>query len=205
MSQKQYRIKYPRKRIIRFLFRFLLKPLVRILFQVKITGRKNFPKKGPLLVVGNHTGAMDGVLLNIFSPWQIEMFGAADIPAEKITFLVANLYGAIPLHRGSYDRSALETALDVLDQGGIVGIFPQGGIWEDSESKAFPGITWLSYRSNTPVLPITYNNTAGALTAALKLIRPKIRMIVGQVLPAAKLKPGVPRKPYFQEYASGVM
>ena len=205
MPENQYRLKYPRRRVLRFLFRFTLRPLIRILFRVKITGRKNFPKKGPLLVVGNHTAAMEGVLLNTFSPWQIEMLSAADIPPEQITVIVSNLYGVIPLHRGAYDRAALECALDVLKQGGVVGIFPEGGIWEEGKQQAFPGITWLSYQACAPVLPIGYNDTSGAMTAGLNFKRPTLSMNIGRVLPSAELLPGMSRKKYLRDFAAGVM
>jgi 1-acyl-sn-glycerol-3-phosphate acyltransferase len=81
-------------------------------------------------VVGNHTGAMEVVLLNAYAPWQIEMLSAADMPAEKITEIINSLYGSIPISRGSYDLQALSTALDILKQNSIVGLFPEGGVWE---------------------------------------------------------------------------
>ena len=152
MTSKSYRISYPRKRFNRWIIRLIGRLILPVLFRIKTNGRENFPRKGPLLVVGNHTAAMEAVLLNIFSPWPIEMLSAADTPAEPIVEIFAYLYGVIPLHRGSYDRAALDSALDVLKQGGIVGLFPEGGIWEVGKKKALTGISWLSYRSGAPVL-----------------------------------------------------
>jgi 1-acyl-sn-glycerol-3-phosphate acyltransferase len=205
MAESDFKLIYPRKRVIRFLVRFLGRPLLHLLFRIMITGRKKFPKQGPLLVVGNHTAAMEVVLLNVFSPWQIEMLGAADTPAEKITETVADLYGVIPLHRGSYDRAALTMALDVLHQKGVIGLFPEGGIWEEGKKKALPGIAWLSYRSGAPVLPIGFNDTTGAINDALKLKRPRLKMAVGDLLAPAKIPQGAPRKPSLQEYANQVI
>jgi len=205
MDNRSYSLPYPRKRIARFWVRAIFRFLLRILFRVEVSGRENFPIKGPLLVVGNHTGAMEVILLNGFSPWQIEMLSAADTPVEKITETISNLYGTIPLRRGSYDRAALTKALDVLKQDGIVGLFPEGGIWEEGKQKPLSGISWLSCRSGAPILPVCFNNTAGALDAGLKFKRPHLKMKVGQVLPAAKLPQGVPKKIYFQEYATQVM
>lgn len=205
MPESSYSLEYPRKRLTRFLIRLIGRLLLPVLFRLEITGRGNFPRQGPLLVVGNHTAAMEAVLLNIFSPWQIEMLSAADTPAEKVTELVANLYGVIPLHRGSYDRAALASALDVLKQGGFIGLFPEGGIWEEGKKKALPGIAWLSYRSGAPVLPIGFSDTTGTMNAGLKLQRPKLSMHVGKLLAPASLPPGRSRKEYLQEYADQVM
>ena len=205
MSDSTSGLAYPRKSLIRFLIRILGRGLLRVLFRVKITGRENFPKIGPLLVVGNHTAAMEAVLLNIFSPWQIEMLSAADTPAEPITEFVADLYGVIPLHRGSYDRAALDNALDVLAQNGVIGLFPEGGIWQEGKKKALPGIAWLSYRSGAPVLPIGFSETTGAINAGLKLKRPKLSMNVGKLIDPALIPPDKPRKTYLQSYADHVM
>jgi 1-acyl-sn-glycerol-3-phosphate acyltransferase len=205
LDNPSYSLPYPRKRIARFCIRAIFRFLLLILFRLEISGRENFPKKGPLLVVGNHTGAMEVILLNGYSPRQIEMMSAADTPVEKVTETISNLYGTIPLRRGSYDRAALTKALDVLEQDGIVGLFPEGGIWEEGKQKPLSGISWLSYRSGAPILPVGFNNTTGALNAGLKLKRPFLKMKVGQVLPAAKLPQGMPKKTYFQEYAVQVM
>ncbi len=205
MAEATQQLKYPRKRLTRTLIRAAGRLLLPLLFQLEITGRENFPQRGPLLVVGNHTAAMEAVLLNIFSPWQIEMLSAADTPAERITEIVADLYGVIPLHRGSYDRAALSCALDVLSQQGIVGIFPEGGIWQEGKKKAQPGIAWLSYRSGAPVLPIGFGDTSGTMNAGLKLQRPQLSMHVGKLLDPAQPPPNQPRKIYLQQYAQRVM
>jgi 1-acyl-sn-glycerol-3-phosphate acyltransferase len=205
MPDSRYTMIYPRRRLSRFLIRIFFKGLLSLLFRIEISGEENFPKKGPLLVVGNHTGAMEVVLLNGFAPWQIEMLSAADMPAEKITEIINSLYGSIPLNRGAYDRAALSKALDVLKQNGFIGLFPEGGIWEMGKQKALPGISWLSYRSGAPILPIGFNNTAGAMNDGLKFKRPPLKMIIGQVLPPAKLPEGMAKKTYFQEHAAQIM
>ncbi len=205
MPDSHNTIPYPRRRLSRFLIRLFFKFLLSLLFKIEISGKENFPKKGPLLVVGNHTGAMEVVLLNGFAPWQIEMLSAADMPAEKITEIINSLYGSIPLNRGAYDRAALSKALDVLKQDGFLGLFPEGGIWEEGKQKALPGISWLSYRSGAPILPIGFNNTAGAMNDGLKFKRPLLIMNVGQVLPPAKLPQGMAKKTYFQEHAAQIM
>ncbi len=205
MTDPTHHLRYPRKRLARSMIRLTGRALLPLLFKLEITGRENFPRRGPLLVVGNHTAAMEAVLLNIFSPWQIEMLSAADTPAERITEIVADLYGVIPLHRGSYDRAALSSALDVLSQNGVVGLFPEGGIWEEGKKKALPGIAWLSYRSGAAVLPVGFGDTSGAMNAGLKFQRPKLSMHVGQLLEPALLPPDQSRKIYLQDYADRVM
>lgn len=205
MVKRTYSLAYPRNRVARFFVRLVGRIFLPILFQVEISDKKNFPRKGPLLVVGNHTAAMEAVMLNVYSRRPIEMLSAADMPAEKITDIISKIYGVIPLHRGSYDRAALTQALDVLKQKGFIGLFPEGGVWEEGKKKALPGIAWLSAQSGAPVLPIGFNDTTGAMAAGMQFKRPKLTMHVGQVISPAQIPPGKPRKEYLQEYADQVM
>lgn len=198
-------ISYPRNHLKRNLVHIIGHLVLPLLFKIKITGKGNFPEEGPLIVVGNHTAAMEAVFINIYTPWQMEMLSAADIPAEPFVEWISQFYGVIPLHRGSFDRSALRAALDVLDQTGVIGLFPEGGIWEEGKRKAQSGVAWLSYRSAAPVLPIGFSDTTGKLNAALKLKRPEMRMNIGEIIPPARLPEDQPRKTYLQEYADQVM
>jgi 1-acyl-sn-glycerol-3-phosphate acyltransferase len=176
-----------------------------LLYRMEFTGRENFPETGPLIVVGNHTAAMEAVLLAVYTPWQVEMMAAADIPAETITEVGMGFFGMIPVHRGDFDRAALRQALDVLAQDGVIGIFPEGGFWDVGAMKPQPGVAWLSYRSGAPVLPIGFNDTTGLLRAGLRFQRPLLKMNVGTLLPPAELPEDMPRKAYFRKYASEVM
>jgi 1-acyl-sn-glycerol-3-phosphate acyltransferase len=184
--------------VVRFIGRLIL-PLI---FRIQIRGQKNFPTDGPLLVVGNHRAAMEAVLMVIYTPWQVEILGAADTPHEKIIELAARVYRPIPVNRGHFDRAALVKALAVLNQGGVVAIFPEGGIWNAGRMRAHTGVAWLSYRANAPVLPIGFSGTMGAIGEALRLRRPLLTMNVGEVMPAARLPEDQPRKVYLERYAT---
>ena len=198
-------LKYPRKRIIRGIYRFLGKTILPLAFRIKVEGQDNFPAEGPLIVVGNHIAVMEAVFMAIFTPWQVETLGAADIPHEKITAFFANSFGHIPVNRGHMDRQALRQAINILNQKGIIGMFPEGGIWEPGAMRAQTGVSWISYRANAPVLPIGFGGTLGALSNAIKLKRPRISIHVGELIPPAHISPGKNRKTYFQNYASKVM
>jgi 1-acyl-sn-glycerol-3-phosphate acyltransferase len=198
-------INYPRRIIVRSLLRNIGRLLIPLLFRVSIEGKNRFPSTGPLIVVGNHTAIMEAVLLNVYSPWQIEMMGAADIPHERLSQFFIDLYGDIPVKRGRFDRSALRNGLRILHQQGIIGIFPEGGIWEPGLMRAQTGVAWLSYHGKTPVLPIGFSGTLGSLERAKKLTRPKLRMKVGEIIPPLEGNREVPRKVLFHNYAEEIM
>jgi 1-acyl-sn-glycerol-3-phosphate acyltransferase len=141
----------------------------------------------------------------VYTPWQVEMLGAADIPHEAVTTFFMGFFGVIPINRGHADRRAMRQALDVLAQDGVLGIFPEGGIWEGSASRPQQGVAWLSYRSGAPVLPVGFGGTMGALGGALRLERPRLKMRVGEMIPPATVARGEARKPALEAYARKVL
>lgn len=200
-----YRVQYPRKRFVRILLRVLGRIVVRLLARVEIHGLERFPRQGPLIVVGNHTGAMEVVLLTIYSPRLIEYLGSVDIPHEGYIAAFVYSYAFIPVFRGKASREALETGLDVLRQDGVLGLFPEGGIWEPAIRRAQTGVAWLSYRGEAPILPVGFGSTRGALVDMLRFRRPKLTMYVGEPMPPVELVPGTPRKTVFQHASDRIV
>lgn len=205
LSNEAAGLRYPRRRLGRGLIRTLGRGLLSLLFRVEISGQEHFPRRGPLIVVGNHEAAMEAVMMGVYTPWQVEMLAASDIPQERVTEFAMDVFGCIRVRRGAPDRRALRSALQVLDQGGVVGIFPEGGIWSAGRMPPKRGVAWLSHRAGAPVLPIGFGSTTGALRAALRLRRPTLSMNVGEVLPPVSVAPGQNPRDALQTYAAEVV
>jgi 1-acyl-sn-glycerol-3-phosphate acyltransferase len=179
--------------------------LVPALSRLEITGMANFPRHGPLLVVGNHLATLEVVLMVVYAPQPPEMLGASDIGPPPWMDAITRVYGFISVNRGNFDRAAMTQALDVLRQGGTLGIFPEGGVWDPGAMEAKRGVAWLSYHTGAPVLPIGFGGIEGALDAALKLKRPTLTMNVGKPLPAVTLPQGTRRREGLQAAADRIL
>jgi len=107
-----YTIKSPRIVFVRNTFRSLARGLFPLLTRTKITGLENFPKNGPLILVGNHTGAMEVVLMGTYSPKPIEFMGAMEMPWNGWMETVIDWYGLIPVYRGYTSDSTAKRVLD---------------------------------------------------------------------------------------------
>jgi 1-acyl-sn-glycerol-3-phosphate acyltransferase len=118
---------------------------------------------------------------------------------------IARFYGYTPINRGNADRAPLIKILDLLERGGVVGIFPEGGIWDTGDKPAKRGVAWLSYRANAPILPIGFGGVEGALDKLFRLQRPRLWMNVGTLMPPVTLAPSKPRKAYLKQAAAQVM
>lgn len=186
MSQSipKYSIPYPRFQVKRTFLRFLARSLFRLLTHTTIEGLDNIPKEGPVILAGNHVAELETVLMMVMPKRLVEPIGAGDIPFEGIFDKIVAYYGIIPINRGNLDRKGMNQALDVLKQGGVVGIFPEGGTWEPGIMAPQIGVALLSQRTGAPVVPIGFSGMQGALKRALHLKHPKMLMKIGEPIPA---------------------
>lgn len=206
-SHNEVTIRYPRRRIIRHLFLSVGRFLMWLLCRRTITGRENLPS-GPYITVGNHVAMLEVPMMMMYGGQGgriVEMIQSGDLPLDP-TFQIFNaIYGpGIPIKQGSIDTKGLNMALDVLKQGGIVGLFPEGGIWEVGVKDAHSGAAWLSSRAGVPIVPVGFGGTTGALGAAFKLKRPKLVMNIGKPIPPVTSE-GKARKVALKEATERIM
>lgn len=183
MNSNMISVKYPRRELIRNGMTFLGRALLGLMANVKINGKERLPKKGPIILAGNHAASLEAVMMAAYNPGLVEFVGNGDIPFDPNYAFIVKAYDLIPVNRGNLDRVGLNTALSVLQQDGILGIFPEGGIWDPTQMDAQIGVAWLSYRAKAPILPIGFGGIRDGLPKALKVQRPNLVMNVGELIP----------------------
>jgi 1-acyl-sn-glycerol-3-phosphate acyltransferase len=201
-----YTLTYPRRVVVRGVLRTVARAAMKLLTRTQVSGREHLPASGPLILVGNHVAIVEVVLMVLHVPWLVEVMGVGDVPLDPTFAPLINTYGYIPIKRGSMDRTGMTMALDVLRQDGVVGIFPEGGIWEASAREARSGVAWLSSKAGAPIVPIGFGGVAGALEAMVRLKRPHLTMNIGQPIPPISDRvPGLTRKEALHDAASTIM
>lgn len=141
--------------LMRPALRAAFRMIFRILGRVKITGIENVPFNQAYIVAANHISIFDPPLLGAFWPETPEALGAANVFKKKGQGLILKLYGVIPVHRGDYDRTLLETTINVLKSGRPLAILPEGGrSHETGMRQAKPGVGYIIEHTNVPVLPV---------------------------------------------------
>ncbi len=148
------------RRFFRQLARLIIKFLILTLTRASVTGMENFPKKGPAVVVINHLGDADAVLLGASIPYMIEAMGKIELYEDWFVGPIFRAYGIIWVHRGRPDRKALRAAMDGLMEGRLVAIAPEGrqsvigGLEDGNEGAAF-----LALKAGAPIVPIAMTGT----------------------------------------------
>ena len=107
----------------------LLKPLFKIYYLIKyrptIIGKENIPKKGPIIVCGNHIHTHDQFNVMIVTRRVIHYMAKEEYFEGKQAWFF-KLVRCIKVDRKNHDDNAKEIALHILNKGGAVGIFPEG-------------------------------------------------------------------------------
>ncbi|MEZ4679148.1 MAG: lysophospholipid acyltransferase family protein [Caldilineaceae bacterium] len=116
--------------------RFLRAILVRVgwllchlLFKPTIVGVENFPRDPKsLLVISNHFSWFDAPIISLLLPYPPAYLIATEAMDRLWINIFSRIFESIPIWRGQVDRKAMTRAVHVLREGGVVGIFPEGGI-----------------------------------------------------------------------------
>jgi 1-acyl-sn-glycerol-3-phosphate acyltransferase len=140
--------------------RWLAVPLFGGLYRCRVTGAGNLPREGAVIVVTNHKANIDPVIAGMVCDRPLrymakkELFGNAALRKLIVTL------GAFPIDRGAGGRAALSTSLEILAEGGVLLMFPEGHRRHDDAVHDFlPGVGMLALRSGAPVVPLAMDGT----------------------------------------------
>jgi 1-acyl-sn-glycerol-3-phosphate acyltransferase len=135
--------------------RLLLVGVVTAYGRVRMRGTGHLPAAGPAIIVSNHPSDVDPILLGVAFPRTLHFL--ADVVQFRRGFVgpVIERLAAIPVHKGTPDRAALEKALTVLAAGGVVVLFAEGDLYRQEAPVAFrSGVAFLAAHSGAPVVPV---------------------------------------------------
>jgi 1-acyl-sn-glycerol-3-phosphate acyltransferase len=150
-----------------YLLRFVAFMLTRLVYRFKVRGDENIPSTGAAILVCNHVSFVDAVLLMAASPRPIRFIMDQQIFKLPVLGWFFKLAKAIPIAPQRVDPVAYERAFirarDVLNDGELLCIFPEGGITRDGELGEFKGGVMKLLETNpVPVVPLALQNLWGS-------------------------------------------
>lgn len=142
------------KEITYQLLRGFLKIILKIWFQLKVTGLENIPSERKIILAGNHSSLMDGVVVMAAYPRRVYFLASERIfYGHTFSFLVRHL-GFIPVKKGPANKEALQEAINLLERKRAICIFPEGKITEDGNlAEAKAGVAVLAQKGEATILP----------------------------------------------------
>ena len=172
----------------------LAQVVLRGLFQsfqgLEIEGLEHIPSSGPCLVVANHSSWLDPPALGCaIRHRQLHYMAKHELFERPLLGPVIRALGAFPVDRGQADRRSLRTALQLLEQGRIVCLFPEG-TRQDGEHMGewLVGAAMLALHAQVPIIPVALYNTRQLLEDRHLPRRGPIRILVGPALDIAGLQ-----------------
>lgn len=152
---------------------------LRFFFRMEITGTENWPKHGPAILASNHLSNMDPPLLCLSYPGQICWMAKAELLRVPVLGWFLIKLGAFQVRRGENDREAIRRARELLAQGYVVGMFPEGTRQREGKfGEPQPGVGLLALTPGVKVIPIRIRGT-GDIFSGCRLRRAKVRVTVG--------------------------
>lgn len=156
--------------------------LFKLLFRVKIVNPEKEVKGLPYIVCCNHTSLFDVVVISLSMENQVSYMAKKEIFKVPIVRHFVKAMGAFPVDRKNGDVAAIKKTIEVLKDGGCVGIFPQGTripYTDPRETKTKDGIGMIASRAGVGILPVCVRTKKNKL----RFFR-KTEFVIGDYIPA---------------------
>jgi 1-acyl-sn-glycerol-3-phosphate acyltransferase len=164
-----------------WVFKAILKPTLLALYRIRVEGLESVPKKGPAIIAANHLSFLDSFFIPlVIRRRKMTYLAKADYFTSWKTAWFFRMVGQIPVERDDKAKSqkALETGLQVLQEGNLLGIYPEGTRSPDGRLyRGRTGVARLALAAGVPIIPCGLIGTDEVMpkTAKFPRLRPGIR------------------------------
>ena len=163
-----------------YLLRFIAWVATRLVYRLRLQGEERIPVQGPAILACNHVSYVDAVLLMAASPRPIRFLMDHRIFRVPVLGWLFRLAKAIPVAPQKEDPAAYEAAFEaaaqVLREGDLLGIFPEGGLTADGTLQPFkPGVLKIVERARAeglavPVVPMALTHLWGSFFSRIERV-----------------------------------
>ncbi len=138
-----------------YIAKFLVFMAMKIAFSVKLVGKENIPKNTTVIFASNHRTNADPPLISCGLKGKHSFMAKEELFKNKFFgWLIKNL-GAFPVSRGKGDTAVLDKAVENLENGRNLMIFPEGTRSKDGKvHRGHSGAAVIAARSGKPIVPV---------------------------------------------------
>lgn len=137
----------------------LLSPLMRLAFRIyynpKIINKEAIPKNGPILIVSNHKHVFDQCFAIMATKRPIHYMAKKEYFDGKNAWFF-KMFGCIPVNRSIHDTEAKASALEILNNDGAIGLFPEGTRNKTNDIFLLPfkfGTVSMAQKTGATIIP----------------------------------------------------
>jgi 1-acyl-sn-glycerol-3-phosphate acyltransferase len=161
--------------------KLILAPLLRLFFRVRTEGVEHVPAQGAAVLAANHLSFCDSFFLPLVLPRRLTYLAKAEYFDDWKVAWFFRAVGQIPVRRGAGAewRRSLETAVEVLGQGQLLGIYPEGTRSKDGRlHRGHTGVALVALRAGVPVVPVGIRGTQEVQPVGARTLRPFRRVTI---------------------------
>lgn len=166
--------------------------LTTLLFDLKVDGLRNVPVRGGVLIVSNHQGNLDPVVLGVRMLRPLSYFAKSELfEVNGLCDWLLRSLGGIPVRLGSGDVRAVKETIRRLQEGHVLNIYPEGSRSENGEIGAMEkGVALVVRRAKVPVVPAVIVGSFEAWPKHRRFPRPlPVRVRYGRPMHLEGLEP----------------
>ncbi|MFI5755943.1 lysophospholipid acyltransferase family protein [Streptomyces sp. NPDC051569] len=156
------------------------------LWKPRVLGAWRVPGSGPAILAVNHSHNIDGPMLMGTGPRPVHFLIKKEAFIGPLDPFLRGI-GQLKVDRTAADRAAITDALGVLQDGGVLGIFPEGTRGEGDFASLRAGLAYFAVRSGAPIVPVAVLGSAesrGRLIPALPALRSRVDVVFGDAFEA---------------------
>ncbi|MEU0304128.1 lysophospholipid acyltransferase family protein [Streptomyces sp. NPDC006175] len=156
------------------------------LFRPRVLGAWRVPTTGPVILAVNHAHNLDGPMLMGTAPRPVHFLIKKEAFVGPLDPFLRGI-GQLKVDRTTVDRNAITQALGVLDDGGVLGIFPEGTRGEGDFASLRAGLAYFAVRGGAPIVPVAVLGSTerrGRLISALPPLRSRVDVVFGDAFQA---------------------
>lgn len=148
--------------IIRAVFKYPM----RFVFRVHVSGAENIPENEGVILCANHTSMCDVIVLAVAMDRQLRYMAKKELLKIPVVGAFLRALGAFSVDRGAADLGAVRKAISIIEEGGVVCMFPQGHRYPKVAVRSTPfrnGAGLIAYRAGCAVLPAYIKTSSGVV------------------------------------------
>ena len=143
------------KRILRVIVRTAIYLYCKVVYSLKVIGKENIPKEGPVIYCGNHRSYLDPPLIVVTAGRHVRFMAKEELTKNKFLKFLGYVFDAIYVKRDNKEIAALKTTLKALKNKESIAMFPEGtrnGLEKGESVKE--GVAFFVLQTGAKVQPV---------------------------------------------------